>query len=264
MDGIPFLLDERAHRFGMEKWVSIEYDISPHVLWSGRTRSGKSVAAKLLLARTILLGPPEIQPVELTVIDPKEDIDFDYLENLPRFYRGDEAPQGFADFFDTFNRRRYKQDLSKHLKILFVDEFTSLINLIADKKDKEAAQRSLNLLLTLSASRRFSIQMATQVPSAKIFGETGSASREQFGAVCLLGDSDGTETQSMLFDAKSRKIISDFGEIGGRAAGWLSINSGIAQPIRVPTVSNMDKLNAVIYNNLAGKNITGAGGVAKP
>ena len=249
MDGIPFLLDEHARRLGAEKWVSIEYDKSPHALWSGRTGSGKTVAAKLLLARSVLLAPSDLQPVQLYIIDPKEDNDFDYLDGLPRFYRGDEAPQGFSDFFDAYTRRKEKQDLTRNLKILFVDEFASMVNLIDDKKEKEAAQKKLALLLMLSRSRRCSVQLATQQPSAQMFGASGSGSREQFGVVCLLGDS-GDETKGMLFDGDSRQRMKEYGSIGGRGVGWLSINGGVAIPVRVPLVASMDKLNEVIRNNL--------------
>lgn len=261
MSGIPFILDERAHRRGLEEWISIDYSTAPHCLWSGRTGSGKTVAAKLLLARSVLLTPPELQPVKLTIIDPKEDTDFDFLNGLPRFFRGDEAPQGFNYFFDAFMRRKGKEDLSQNLKILFVDEFASLVNLIDDKKEKEAAQKKLGLLLALSRSRRFSIQLATQQPSAQIFGAAGSASREQFSAVCLLADA-GAETQQMLFDGNSREAMKKFGSIGGRAAGWLSVNGGTAQPVRAPMVESMEKLNQVIYDNLAG-NTDERGGGAK-
>lgn len=89
-----------------------------------------------------------------------------------------------------------------------------------------------------------------QQPSAKIFGESGSASREQFGAICLLGDAGG-ETQAMLFDGGSLERMKEFGSIGGRGVGWLSINGGMAQPVRVPMVGDMEKLNRVIYENLA-------------
>lgn len=261
MGGITFMLDERAHRRGLVEWVSIDYSTAPHCLWSGRTGSGKTVAAKLLLARSVLLAPPELQPVELTIIDPKEDADFDFLNDLPRFFRGDEAPQGFHHFFDAFMKRKAKEDLSQNLKILFVDEFASLVNLIDDKKEKEAAQKKLGLLLALSRSRHFSVQLATQQPSAQIFGAAASASREQFGMVCLLGDS-GAETQQMLFDGDSREAMKKFGPIGGRAAGWLSINGGMAWPVRVPMVEDMEKLNQVIYDNLAGNNE--GGGAAQP
>jgi hypothetical protein len=249
---VPFILCEKSHRLGIENWLHIDYSQSPHVLWSGRTSSGKSVAAKILLARTILLAPSELQPIELSVIDPKEDVDFEYLDGLPHFYRGEEAPQGFNDFFDAYIRRKEKRDLTKNLKILFVDEFASLVNLIDDKKEREVTQKKLALLLMLSRSRRFSVQLATQQPSAKIFGESGSASREQFGAICLLGDS-GAETQQMLFDGDSREKIKQYGSIGGRGVGWLSINGGLAQPVRVPFVENMDKLNAVIRDSMTGQ-----------
>ena len=263
MNGIPFILDEHVHRHGLEEWVCIDYSATPHCLWSGRTGSGKTVAAKLLLARSVLLAPPELQPVELTVIDPKEDVDFHFLSGLPRFFRGNEAPQGFNYFFDAFTQRKGKEDLSQNLKILFVDEFASLVNLIDDKKEKEAAQRKLNLLLSLSRSRRFSVQLATQQPSAQIFGTSGSASREQFGCVCLLGDSGSSETVNMLFDGDSREQMKKFGPIGGRAAGWLSINGGTAQPVRVPLVEDMEKLNRVIYDNLSDTTDERGGG-AKP
>lgn len=248
--GIPFLLDEQAYRMGLAKWVSIDYGKSPHILWSGRTSSGKTVAAKICLARTILLAPPELQPVEVTVLDPKEDLDFSFLEDLPRFYAGDKAPEGFSTFFNGYLDRKEKRDTTTNLKILFVDEFASLVNLIEEKKEREAVQKRLALLLMLSRSRHFSVQLATQQPSAQIFGPSGSASREQFGAVCLLGDS-GSETQQMLFDGDSRERMKEYGSIGGRGVGWLSINGGIAQPVRVPIVGNMDKLNKVIYDNLA-------------
>jgi len=250
MKGIPFLLDEQAFRTGRTRWVSIDYEKSPHALWSGRTSSGKTIAAKLLLARTILLAPPELQPVEVTVLDPKEDIDFSYLAGKPHFYSGDKAAGGFNDFYNQYIARKEKRDLTSNLKILFVDEFASLVNLIEEKKEREAIQKKLSLLLMLSRSRHFSIQLATQQLSAQIFGASGSASREQFGAVCLLGDS-GSETQQMLFDGDSRERMKEFGSIGGRGVGWLSINGGLAQPVRVPFVGNMDKLNRVIYDNLA-------------
>ena len=248
--GIPFLLDEAACRMGIERWLSIDYQSSPHVLWSGRTSSGKTVAAKLLLGRTIVLAPPELQPVHLTVLDPKEDIDFSYLDGLPHFFKGEAAPKGFDLFFEDYLARKEGRDLSTSLKILFCDEFASLVNLIEDRKEREVAQRKLSLLLMLSRSRHFSVQLATQQPSAQIFGAAGTASREQFGVVCLLGDS-GSETRRMLFDGDSIERMKEFGSIGGRGVGWLSINGSMAQPVRAPLVGNMEKLNRVIYNCLA-------------
>lgn len=250
MDGVPFLLDEQAFRMGRTRWVSLDYSKSCHILWSGRTNSGKTVAAKVLLARTILLAPPELQPVHLTVIDPKEDLDFSFLDGLPHFFKGEAAPRGFDLYYEDYIARKEKRDLSTNLKVCFIDEFASLVNLIDERREREAVQRRLSLLVMLSRSRHFSLQMATQQPSAQIFGAAGSASREQFGAVCLLGDS-GSETKQMLFDGDSRERMKEFGSIGGQGVGWLSINGGIAQPVRVPQVGNMKKLNQVIYNCLA-------------
>lgn len=250
MNGIQFLLDERAHRMGEQKWVEVDYDKSPHCLWSGRTGSGKTVAAKLLIARTILLAPPELQPVEVTVLDPKNDEDFSFLDGLPRVYRGEDAVQGWADIFESFKQRQCGYDNTRNLKLCFCDEFASLVSLIEDKKEREAAQRYLTLLLMLSRSFRFSIQLATQQPSAKIFGSGASGSREQFGVIAQLADG-GSETREMLFDRDSRKKMEEYGTIGERGAGWVSINGGIAQPVIVPYVADMNKLNAVIYDSMA-------------
>ena len=188
---IPFLLDEKAYKLGFLRWLGIDYKSSSHILWSGRTGSGKTVAAKLLLARTVLLAPPELQPVQVTIIDPKSDTDFDFLDGLQNFYRGEQAPQGLKNFYEMFRKRQNKDDTTRNLKIAFVDEFASLVNLISDKKDNDTAHKNLALLLMLSRSFRFSIQLATQQASAKTMGDSGN--REQFGAVCLLGDS-GSET----------------------------------------------------------------------
>lgn len=248
--GIPFLLDEQAHRMGLTRWVEIDYERSPHAIWSGRTSSGKTVAAKICLARTILLAPPELQPVHLTVLDPKEDLDFSFLDGLPRFFKGEAAPSGFDLFFEDYLARKEGRDLSTNLKILFCDEFASLVNLIESKAERETAQRKFSLLLMLSRSRHCSVQIATQQPSSQIFGAAGTASREQFGVACLLGDS-GVETQKMLLGSDGVERIKEYGPIGGRGVGWLSINGGLAQPVRVPIVGNMEKLNRVIYNCLA-------------
>lgn len=55
----------------------------------------------------------------------------------------------------------------------------------------------------------------------------------------------------MLFDGDSRERIKAFGPVGGRGVGWLSLHGGMEQPVRVPMVGNMGKLNKVIYDNLA-------------
>jgi hypothetical protein len=206
----------------------------------------------LLLARSVLLAPQELQPVEITVIDPKSDADFSMLDGLKGAYRGEDAPHGLDYIYDSFRRRQSGEDKSRSLKIAFVDEFASLVNLIEDKKQKESIQRKLTVLLMLSRSFGFSIQTASQQPSTKVLGDSGN--REQYGVVALLSDS-GTETLSMLFDGDSREKIKMFGSIGSRAVGWVSINGGIAQPFRVPKVENMEKLESVIKNNLMGLDV---------
>jgi hypothetical protein len=104
----------------------------------------------------------------------------------------------------------------------------------------------------LSRSFGFSIQTATQQPSAQTLGNSGN--REQYGAVCLLGDS-GSETLQMLFDGDSREAIKKYGNIGSRGVGWLSLNGGIAQPARVMELEKkaFKQLNEIIKCNLMGK-----------
>ena len=247
MSTIPFLLDEEAYRLGFRHWVGLNYKSgSPHVLTAGRSGSGKTVAAKSLIARTILYAEPKLQPVEVYVIDPKGG-DFDFLEGLPRYYRGEQSVQGLQAVFGRFQLRQSEKDRTRNLIIGFVDEFASLVNFVEDKKEKEKIFQKLSLLLMLSRSFSFSIQLATQQPSAQTLGNSGN--REQMGIVCLLGDS-GSETQRMLFDSDSIERMKDFGHIGGRGVGWLSVNGGFAHPVRVPKITNFDKLHAVIRQSV--------------
>jgi hypothetical protein len=78
---------------------------------------------------------------------------------------------------------------------------------------------------------------------------SGSGSRDQFGAVVLLGDA-GAETKQMLFDGDSREHMRAFGYTGGRGVGWLSLNGGTARPVRVPKIENWRRLHDVITSGV--------------
>jgi len=53
-----------------------------------------------------------------------------------------------------------------------------------------------------------------------------------------------------LFDGDSRERMKQYGHIGGRGVGWLSLNGGIAQAVRVPRVKEIEKLNQAIKGNI--------------
>jgi hypothetical protein len=111
---------------------------------------------------------------------------------------------------------------------------------------RSEAQDMFNLLVALTRSYSISIQCATQQPNSQIFG--GTSSREQLG-FCgyLLGKNGGgaSETLAMLFNAESRELIKNYGAINGRG-GFIGVNDGIAQPVRVPKINDMQKMNDVI------------------
>jgi hypothetical protein len=214
----------------------------------------KTIAAKVLIARTILLAPPDMQPVKTIIIDPKAGEDFVYDNS----YRGEDSALGLQRVFDIFQKRKTGEDKSRNLIIAFCDEFQSLVNLLpakAKSKDddtmtKDEAQRILSILVSLSRSYRISIQLATQQPSAQIFG--GSGAREQFGVLaCLFGENGGAgaETLSMMFDAESRERIKTYGAISGRG-GFASINGGLAVPVRVPKIQHFQRLDDVISGSV--------------
>jgi hypothetical protein len=187
--------------------------------------------------------------VEVVVLDPKADTDFSFLDGLTGFYRGENAPQGLEYAYKLFRQRQSGECSERHLIIVFIDEFASLVNLIDDRKEKENAFKKLQLLTMLSRSFSLSIQLATQQPSAQVMGNSGI--REQLSC-CLLGDS-GSETLQMLFDGDSREKIKEFGSVGGRGVGWISLNGGIAQPVRVPKINDFQKLDNVIFNSMKGR-----------
>ena len=209
----------------------------------------KTVAAKLLLAKTILLSNE--QPIQLVISDAKSGMDFEQFKNFPNVHRGEDAPNAIYEAYKTFRKRQKEaENGAKYFNrlIVFIDEVASLFSMVTNKTEKERIMREFAMLAQLSRAYKISIVQATQQPSAQMYGSAGTGVREQFSP--LLIGAAGNETQGMLFDADSREAIKAFGSIGGRSVGFFSLNGGLAKPVRVPRVNDFNKLHAAIRRGL--------------
>ena len=239
-----FLLDEEAFQLGFIKGIGINFNNVCHAIFCGKSGSGKTTLCKIFLS-TVAILKKELPP-EIYIIDPKSDLDFSYLDGLDRFYRGENSINGLNKAFEILENRRNGIDTSRRLQLFFIDEVASMM-LLLDKKEREEAQRKLLLLLQLSRSFKIFICLAMQQPAVSFFGS--SAAREQAGLCCVLGNA-GAETLEMLFDKESREVIKNSEHNSGRGVGWISINGGLAVPVRVPKITDFEKLNETIKNNL--------------
>jgi hypothetical protein len=239
---VPFIVDENSYQMGYTKWLKMDLSSVTHALICGKSGSGKSVFCKVFLSR-IILFEQNIEPI--IIIDPKGDNDFDFLDGLSRFYRGEQAINGLNYAYDIFAKRRNGTDKNRKLVVVFIDEVSSLM-LMLYKKDREEAQKKLLLLLQLARSFRLFICFAMQQPAANMLG--GSAAREQAGLCVCLGNA-GAETLEMMFDRENREKIKNYGCLP-RYCGWLTINGVEAVTARVGKVADFAKLHDTIRQNL--------------
>ena len=248
---VPFLLDERAFRKGIQHWLSFDFSIgvNRHLLLGGLSGSGKTTLLRILLARACFFFAKNGRPLILSIIDPKNDSDFDFLDGLPNIYRGEDAPKGLDAVYNSFKARQSKIDTSRVLHIAVIDEAAAIFQLIEDKKQRDNAMRQFMLLTLLSRSFEFAIFAVAQQPSAASLGSSGV--RDQFGNLCLLSEA-GSETLNMMFDSGARETIKAFGSVGNRA-GWYMSARGVLSPVRVPHIEEMQKVNQHLIKQIGGQ-----------
>lgn len=223
MSKIKLFLDEKYASHGINKWISWDIEISPHVLIAGQSGSGKTYASKILLAKI-----SQSFKCEIYVCDMKSDRDFNYLEQSKNFYRYDKCKEGLDIFYQNFIMRQNGKDVTRSKKVLFFDEWSSYCN-AGEKKKIEEAKKKLGILVSLGRSFNCHVIISQQRADAMYFNQF----RDNFSlAIGMSNLSD--ESRRMLFPDYASNMQAD----RKRGTGYMSFNGNEPIPFIVPKIRN--------------------------
>lgn len=225
---VPLFWDAELLTLGYRIPVTWDIRRSCHAAVCGKTGSGKTVAVKLMIAKTA-----KIMPLEVTLCDFKAD-DFLFLDGADGYYKFSDCLAGLNSFYDGFQARQQGADASRSVKLFVFDEWASFINTL-DKKDAEAAKMKLATLLMLGRSFLCYVLLSQQRFDAAYF----SSARDNFGLIVGLGNL--SKESAAMFDFP-RDEMKPVNSIGG---GYMMTN-GELKAIQVPYVRDMKKLDAAI------------------
>jgi hypothetical protein len=231
---IPFIFDADIFDMGKKLSIGIDFERHPMFLVVGGTGSGKTYFQKLLLGKISKYLPT----AKVTICDYKN-CDFTDFAGLSRHYAFEDCSIGLQNFYDEFLARKN----GGQPRILLFDEWGAYVLSRHDKKQADEAKAKLSTLLMLGRSARFHVVIGLQRADSEHFK---SGARDQFGAILGLGNLS-KEQKLMLYNEHREEMTANC----GRGQGYLLLDGEGLYRIRVPTVNDMDKLNAAIADALS-------------
>lgn len=226
------LLNQKFISYGVIETVKWNTERAPHIITIGSTGSGKTYFNKLLLGKISLYSPSS----QIYVCDFKGDDDFSFLEGCSKFYRFTDCSNGLKIFCERFQKRQQGEEKEKNMIILFFDEWASYCNSL-DKKLIEEEKKKLSNLLMLGRSFNVHVIISQQRADATYF----NSARDNFNLVIGLGNLS-EESKNMLFHEFKAQMISD----KTQGTGYMLVNGSNLTEIKVPKISNMEKLKSTI------------------
>jgi DNA segregation ATPase FtsK/SpoIIIE and related proteins len=224
------------NEFGHKAAIPFDFSRYPMLLTVGGTGSGKTYFLSLLMAK---IGK-HIADVEIYLCDFKN-MDFRSFADCPHHWAYEACDEGLNAFYESFQARLHGEDTSTNRKFLVFDEWAAFI-LFHDKKVSEEVKRKLSTLLMMGRGVQHHVIIGLQRADAQLFPMGG---RDQFGAILALGNLS-KEQKLMLFP----DFRDDMTVINGRGEGYLSLDGEPLRRVRVPTVTNVECLNAAIRDGL--------------
>lgn len=229
---INILLNEKLGLYGFSHPIKWYTEKAPHIILIGSTGSGKTYFSKLLLGKIAL----HINDSQLYVCDFKGDEDFYFLEGCARFYRYTDCSKGLHEFYDRFQKRQKREELSKNAIFLFFDEWSSHCNNL-DKKVLEEEKKKLSVLLMLGRSFNVHVIVSQQRADATYF----NSARDNFNLAIGLGNLS-EESKNMLFHEFKSEMLPN----RNRGTGYMLTNGSNLTAIQVPKITNIKKIESTI------------------
>lgn len=222
--------------FGQRVSIPLDFSRHPMLLSVGGTGSGKTYFLSLLMGKIAT----HIPDAEIYLCDFKN-IDFRSFADCPRHWAYEACDDGLHAFYESFQARLNGEDSTSNRKFLVFDEWAAFV-LSHEKKAGEEVKGKLSSLLMMGRGVQHHVIIGLQRADAQLFSMGG---RDQFGAILALGNLS-REQKLMLFP----DFREDMTAVNGCGEGYLSLDGEALKRVRVPTVTDIDKLNAAIREGL--------------
>ncbi len=216
-------------------------DISPgnnsHAILCGMSRSGKSYAETILMARLAKMGGM------VYFADFKQDDSFSFLRGCPRYYPYDRTIEALEMIYEVLHKRQSGEDKSRSPVTLIWDEYMANILAIqgVDKKRANDAMRKTSELLMLGISMGVRLVVSCQRPDAAAFP---AGSRLNYGIILIVG-APIRSIYEMLIPNEYIERIGD--RRFKRGEGVALLQGSELYFIKIPMVRDMEKMqNACI------------------
>ena len=227
--GIPMFYDAAKLTAGLPHSASlVHWDRRrcPNLVIIGRSGTGKSVCAQLMLGRVRRYAPGG---AVATIADFKNE--YSYLRGCPRYFTHDRCMEALQTFSEE-NERRIQEGTTEEdkLHILVFSEWGMFCS-ISDHHTREAAVNTMAALIMSVRAQKMSVWLDLQRPDSQFMG----TSRDSLSPIALGGLSP--EGKRMAFPD-----FPDMIEPVGENEGYFS--DGVTlRKIVIPTITKWDVLH---------------------
>lgn len=219
-------------RYGLALPIKLGIATYPHVLITGASGSGKTLALLFLIGK-LLQEHPEIK---VYICDFKNSEDFSFLKNYDYYFAGKDCYQAIMEYYAKFSETRENGIKGKRY-ILICDEYPAFINYLQMKDKVNKTKYANDILgavaeiLMLGRGIAFGIWLITQRADSQLFA---NGARDNFMVIIGLGRLS-KEQKGMVFAGQE---IPD--EILGAGEGMLLADGKEIVAVKYPLIENME------------------------
>jgi len=203
----------------------------------------KSYAVNLLFAKII---SAEKEAGKVYFADFKQEDEFAYLRNCPRYYPYDRTIEALEIVYDILHKRQSGEDTSRSPVTLIWDEYMANILSLqnTEKKRADEIMRKISEILMIGRSLAVRLVISCQRPDATAFP---SGSRLNYGIIIILGASISSIYEMLL----PKEYIAEIGErTFERGEGVVLLQGSHLHFIKVPTVKDIEKMKQICIEAL--------------